>query len=33
MLLKFRIDTPIGPMVLICDRAQRLLLSEFARDP
>jgi methylated-DNA-[protein]-cysteine S-methyltransferase len=33
MLLKSWIETPIGPMVLLSDRAEGLLLSEFARDP
>ncbi len=33
LLLKSRIETPFGPMDLLCDRTHGLLLSEFARDP
>ncbi len=32
-LLKARIETPFGPMDLLCDRTHGLLLSEFAQDP
>jgi O-6-methylguanine DNA methyltransferase len=33
MLLKSRIQTPLGYMVLLSDAAQGLLLCEFAQDP